>query len=60
MPLSDLGSTSSKDGVGAPDKRKREDNFPGKNLAILGFFSGGLSLDMMISSQLDRGKSKPL
>jgi hypothetical protein len=50
MSLSDLGSTSIKEGVGARDKRRREDNFLCKDLAILriGLFSDRLSLDMMM------------
>ena len=55
MSLSDLRSTSIKDGVGARDKRRREDNFPCKDLAILrmGLFLGGLSLDTMIVKEQD-------
>jgi hypothetical protein len=50
MLLSELESISINDGVGARDKRRREDNFPCKEPAILrmGLFLDGLSLDMMM------------
>ena len=50
MLLSELGSISINDGVGARDKRRREENFPCKEPAILrmGLFLDGLSLDMMM------------
>ena len=35
VPLSELESMSIDDGVGAGDKRRREDNFPLKDPAIL-------------------------
>ena len=50
MLLSELGSISINDGVGARDKRRREDNFPCKEPFILrmGLFLDGLSFDMMM------------
>ena len=50
MSLSELGSTSIDNGMGARDKRRRDDNFPGKDPAILrmDLFLDDLSVDMMI------------
>jgi hypothetical protein len=50
MLLSELGSISINDGMGVRDKRRREENFPCKEPAILrmGLFLDDLSLDMMI------------
>jgi hypothetical protein len=65
MLLSELGSISINDGVGARDKRRREDNFRCKEPAILrmGLFSDGLSLDMMmiiVKEDLTVGKAYSL
>ena len=50
MLLSELESIPINNGVGARDKRRREDNFSCKEPAILrmGLFLDGLSLDMMM------------
>ena len=51
MLLSELGSIPINDDLGARDKRRREDNFPCKEPAILrmGLFLDGLSLDMTMT-----------
>jgi hypothetical protein len=50
MLLSELGSISIDGDVGARDERRREENFPCKEPAILRmeFLLNGLSLDMMM------------
>jgi hypothetical protein len=57
---SELGLILINDGVGARDERRREDNFPCKEPAILrmGLFLDGLSLDMMMIIVKEGGKSR--